>query len=170
MQLLRNDFMGYVRPCWSFTNRYFLLGGQSEVLSKNFCNIQLRQIFLWKSKTLAIRLWSWLLKEDGIINNNHINMIYITLLMISRQVIRQYPCRCIKPNNLRQEFYSLCGKTPYRQISWSFEAGIFEVITIYRSDISEPLKKSKPESLDFETSRDLAVRRPSAKWPRGSFH
>ena len=72
---------------------------------------------------------------------------------------------------------SLSGKRPYRQISWSLEAARLDVIMIVSlwnlkasqqhccwgvCQISERLKKSKPESRGFEASRDLAVRRPSA--------
>ena len=73
--------------------------------------------------------------------------------------------------------YSLSGKTSYRQISWSLEAAILDVIMIHRAEIrqasrqrcwrganpiAEQLEKSKPESRGFESSRDLAVRRISA--------
>ena len=78
-----------------------------------------------------------------------------------------------------QGLYSLSGKTSYRQISWSLEATRLDVIMIISlwnltgistalqrcrdaCQISEWLGKSKPESHGVETSRDLAVRRPSA--------
>ena len=66
----------------------------------------------------------------------------------------------------------------YHQISWSPEAAGSDII-IYGSDIwpasrqrccwgacqmLERLKNIKPQSRGFETSRDLAVRRPSAWW------
>ena len=76
-----------------------------------------------------------------------------------------------------QGLYSLSGKTSYRQISWSLEAARLDVIIIAPlwnltgtsaallprgCQISERLKKSKPESRDFKTSRDLEVRRLTA--------
>ena len=84
-------------------------------------------------------------------------------------------CECFPG---KQGLYSISGKTSYRQFSWSFEATRLDVMIIYRSEIwqasrqsccrgawqiSEPLGKSKLESLVFENSRNLAVRRPSAK-------
>ena len=76
----------------------------------------------------------------------------------------------------QQVLYSLSGKTSYRQISWSLEAARLGVIShhpeIWQAprqrccrgacQISERLEKSKHESRDLETSRDLAVRRLTA--------
>ena len=76
---------------------------------------------------------------------------------------------------------SLSGKTSYRQISWSLEEardiGCYndriglEFGRAYRQrcclgacHVSEPLEHFKTESRSFETSRDLPVRRQSAKW------
>ena len=69
-----------------------------------------------------------------------------------------------------QGLYSLSGKTSYRQISRSLEAARLSVIMIVShwnltgisAAIEEQLKKSKPESRDFETSRDIVVRRLTA--------
>ena len=67
--------------------------------------------------------------------------------------------------------YSLSGKTSYHQTSWSLEGARLDVIMIVSfwkltgiskhgfrcaCQISGRLKKSKPESRSFETSRDLA--------------
>ena len=74
---------------------------------------------------------------------------------------------------------SLSGRTSYRKISWSLEAARLDAVMIVSFNIwqasrqrccqdacqiSELLEKSKPESLGFETSRDLAVRCPSVWW------
>ena len=77
-----------------------------------------------------------------------------------------------------QGFYSLSGKTSYRQISWSLEAARLGVMIIAprqrccrgACQISERLEKSKPESRDFETSRDLAVRRLTAQWIEARYY
>ena len=65
--------------------------------------------------------------------------------------------------------YSLSGKTSYRQITWRLEAARLDIIMIVShwnlTGISAALlrlEKSKPQSRGFETSRDLAVRPPSA--------
>ena len=70
-------------------------------------------------------------------------------------------------------FYSLSGKTSYRQILWSLEAtrldvtmvisfwnltGISQRCCLGSCQISERLEQAKSESRGFETSRDLAVR------------
>ena len=73
-----------------------------------------------------------------------------------------------------QGLYSLSGKTSYRQISWSLEAarlGVIMNVSLWNlTAVEVPIKietdwkKIKPESRAFYTSRDLAVRRPSAYW------
>ena len=72
-----------------------------------------------------------------------------------------------------QDLYSLGGWSSYRKISWSLEAARLDAIMIVSlwiwqesrqrccccaCRISERLEKYKPESRDFEISRDLAVR------------
>ena len=60
-------------------------------------------------------------------------------------------------------FYSLSGKTSYRQNPWSLEAARLHVIMIVSlwnlacSQIPERLEKSKPKARGFETSRDFMV-------------
>ena len=78
--------------------------------------------------------------------------------------------------------YSLSGQTSYRNISWSLESARLDVIMIVllwnltcrgTCQISKRWEKSKSESRGFETSRDLPVRRQSAKWikaPSYSLH
>ena len=64
------------------------------------------------------------------------------------------------PVNQPWDHYSLSGKTSYRQISWSLEAvrlGVIMIVSLWNRN-----RKSKPESLGFETSRDLALRRLTA--------
>ena len=73
-----------------------------------------------------------------------------------------------------QGVYSLSGRASYHKISWSLEAARLYAITMASlrqasrqqrcrgaCQISEQLKKSRPESRDFATSRDLTARRPS---------
>ena len=86
-----------------------------------------------------------------------------------------YGMSCFQPPI--QGLYSLSVRTSYRQISWSLEVARLEVIMIVLlwiwqasrqrccrcgCQISERLAKIKPQSRGFKTSRDLAVRRPSA--------
>ena len=73
--------------------------------------------------------------------------------------------------------YSLIGKTSHYQISWSLEAvrlDIMIIATLWNLTgtlaalfsgaclILERFEKYKCESRDFETSRELSVRRPPA--------
>ena len=73
--------------------------------------------------------------------------------------------------------YSLSGRTSYRKISWSLEAARFSLDFSNRSwiwqtpgqqrcrdacQISERRDRYNIQSRGFETSQDLAVRRPSA--------
>ena len=70
-----------------------------------------------------------------------------------------------------QGLYSLSGKTSCRQISWSLEAARLDVImiislwnlTVCLSHFRATAKIVQRLSRGFETSRDLAVRRPPAK-------
>ena len=72
---------------------------------------------------------------------------------------------------------SLSGRTCYRKISWSLETARLQCYSDRIAlgfdrqrwcqgtcQISERLEKFKDESRGLETSRDLAVRRPSAQW------
>ena len=76
-----------------------------------------------------------------------------------------------------QGLYSLSGRIPYNQISWSLGDARLDIINIVSlkiwqtfrqrccwcvNQISERWNGFKPESRGFETSRDLVVRRPSA--------
>ena len=72
----------------------------------------------------------------------------------------------------RQGLYSLNDKTSYHE---NLEAAKLDVIMIllfwnwlrccrYTYHISERLEKFNPKSRGFETSRDIVVRRPSARW------
>ena len=72
--------------------------------------------------------------------------------------------------------YSLSRRTSYRKISWSLEKSRFGIVSLWNltgisvallrhaHQISERLAKSKCEPDGFETSRDLAARRPSILW------
>ena len=77
-------------------------------------------------------------------------------------------CLCVPKKNLG--LYSLIGRWSYRKISWSLEATRSDVIVIisFWSEIWEASRlipsNAGSRGFDFETSRDLAVRRPSAKW------
>ena len=79
-----------------------------------------------------------------------------------------------------ESLYSLSGRTFYRQISRSLKSARLEVIIIAslwnlmvisavllcrgEYQILKQFEKLKPESRGFESPRDLATRRPSAKW------
>ena len=102
-------------------------------------------------------------------------------MFLTRQSQQRHATPVRKKNNYTHVKYDLSkasihwadGHTAYRKILWSHEAAGLDFTMIVSllnlTDISaallsnfRALEKSKPESRGFETSRDLAVRRPSA--------
>ena len=112
---------------------------------------------------------------------NYMIYIYIHIYMqyqhSSYPHIHVYMYMTITGATILQGFYSLSGKTSYHKSHEVSQPRDLMLWLLYHSEfwlvprqpccwgarkILERLEKSKPESRGFESSRDLAVRRPTA--------
>ena len=147
---------------------------KNEVSSRSqrlFKHINPTLIFI-KAVTLLFEGSDHVLIIRPCIDNAHVYVLrllsWVCQMPFSSQCIeKQWPLKMNHP-----WAHSLNGRTSYGKISWSLEAARFDV-TMFAliwnfagisaaAHTSELLEKSKSESHGFETTRDLAVRCPSA--------